>query len=82
MAAQQLDDGNEAGCIVGRASGKIGFFGTTPVDKTSVTALASTAAVFSVAKTGIFGFASSTAAIALDANVRLMHAALKSYGII
>lgn len=79
---QQIDDGKEEGACLGRSSGKLGFYGTSPVAKTTVTALAGTAAVFSEAKTSMWGFASSTAAKALDVNVRAMHAALKALGLI
>ncbi len=37
MTVQYLDNGSTEGAIVGRTSGKLGFFGTTPVSKKSVT---------------------------------------------
>lgn len=61
---RQLSDGNEAGQILGQSStDKVGFYGTTPVVQgtaTAVTAIGTT--VFSEAKTGIWGFSTSTAA--------------------
>lgn len=61
---ERLDYGSPDGCqIGGAATDKIGFYGNTPVvqpDATALTALATT--VFSEAKTGIWGFGTSTAA--------------------
>jgi len=61
---ERLDYGSVDGCLIGgAATDKVGFYGTTPVvqpDATALTALATT--VFSEAKTGIWGFGSSTAA--------------------
>lgn len=38
MTAKQLDDGNPDGVIMGQSSNKVGFYGTEPIAKASVTA--------------------------------------------
>ncbi len=74
---QQIDDGKEAGACLFRATGKGGFFGTTPVAKTTVT-FATTAAVISqVATSGKWAFSTSTAAKAIAAGM----VALKKLGL-
>lgn len=35
--AHQVDDGDDAGAILGRDGGKVGFYGTSPVTQPSVT---------------------------------------------
>lgn len=83
MAVIELTDGRPDGTRLGQnSSDKIGFYGSAPVAKTTVTALATTAAVFEAATTSTYGFASSTVAAELDANVRAMHTALKALGLI
>lgn len=43
MAAEYAGTGNDDGIILGRTSGKVGFYGTSPVDKgAAVTTLATT----------------------------------------
>jgi hypothetical protein len=37
MTVEYLGNGNSDGQVVGRTSGKLGFFGTTPISKKSVT---------------------------------------------
>ena len=60
---ERLDYGSDDGSQWGAATDKLGMYGVTPVVRaaaTAVTALATT--VFSEAKTGIWGFGTSTAA--------------------
>ncbi len=38
MAVEQLDRGTDDGATVGRVSGKVGFYGLTPVTKPAATA--------------------------------------------
>lgn len=78
---KQHSDGRPAGQLLGQSDeDKVGFYGASPVVQPSVTALAT--AVFSVAKTGIYGFASSTAAAALITTVQSLQTALDSLGLV
>jgi len=43
MAVEYVDSGNDDGSVLGRTSGRIGFYGTSPVTKgAAVTTLATT----------------------------------------
>ena len=43
MAVEYVDSGNDDGSVLGRTSGRIGFYGTSPVAKgAAVTALVTT----------------------------------------
>jgi hypothetical protein len=61
---QQIGNGNPDGIVIGQvAADLVGFYGTTPaaqVAATALTALATT--TLTEAKTGIWGFSSSTVA--------------------
>lgn len=78
MTATYADDGSPEGIIVGRSSGKVGFFGTTPtVIATGFTAPAATAATSSTP----FGF-SEAQANAIVTWIRAADAELKAKGLI
>lgn len=78
MAGTYIGDGSPEGTIVGRSSGKVGFFGTAPtVITTGFVAPAATAATASTP----YGF-SEAQANAILVWVRAMDAELKAKGII
>jgi UDP-N-acetyl-D-mannosaminuronic acid transferase (WecB/TagA/CpsF family) len=75
-----VGDGNDDGEILGRSSGKIGFFGTSPVVQQSVTATITTT-ISQVATSGKWAFATSTAAKNLVTQVQDIKAALDALGL-
>lgn len=75
-----VGDGNDDGEVLGRSSGKVGFYGTTPVTIQSVTSNVTIA--FSEAKTGMWAFQNSTRAAAFVTQVQDIAAALKTLGIV
>lgn len=42
MAVYYADDGSDDGVVLGRTSGKAGFFGTTPITRPTITSVATT----------------------------------------
>jgi hypothetical protein len=88
MTVVYVGDGNPDGTCLGQStSDKVGFYGTAPSAKTTVThtAAAGTAAVFSAAFTGMWAYASSTVAKARDLAIVQMSVAvtrLKAMGLI
>jgi len=78
MAARQISDGNPDGLSIGQSStDKIGFYGTAPSVKTSITDYTTTTAATS---TSPYGY-SSTQANALNAAVVAIMAQLKAKGL-
>lgn len=75
-----VGDGNADGEIIGRSSGKVGFFGTTPVVQQSVTGTVTTT-ISQVSTSGKWAFASSTAAQAFVTQVQDIKAALDALGL-
>lgn len=53
MAGEQVDHGRGDGVIVGRSSGKVGFYGTTPVTIPTITAVGTTTATAALNETKI-----------------------------
>ena len=47
------DDGNDDGVVIGRSSGKVGFFGTTPITIPTITAVGTTTATTTLNETKI-----------------------------
>lgn len=80
MAGTYVDAGNDDGSILGRASGLVGFFGTSPVAQQVATA-SSTTTISQVATSGKWAFASSTAAKNLVTQVQDMKLALANLGL-
>lgn len=79
MAVQYITDGNPDGAVFGqRSTDKIGFYGTAPSVKTSITDYTTTTAATS---TSPWGFGSSTQANALNAAVVAIMAQLKAKGL-
>ena len=74
-----LTDGDSGGFVIGASSTeKLGFFGTTPVAKTSITDYTTTTAATS---TSPWGFSASTQANALNAAVVAIMARGKAHGL-
>lgn len=65
--AEQVGKGTTEGVLVGRSSGKVGFYGTTPVAKQTVVTTALT---------------TTPSNSALATRINDIQAALKAYGII
>ncbi len=79
MAARQISDGNPDGLSIGQSStDKIGFYGTAPSVKTSITDYTTTTAATS---TSPWGFGTSTQANALNAAVVAIMAQGKAKGL-
>lgn len=66
MTAYYVDNGDDDGAILGRTSGKVGFFGTTPVAKPTITTVATTTATTTL----------------LETRVRRLQAALEQLGLV
>lgn len=75
-----VGDGNDDGEILGRSSGKIGFYGTTPAVQQVVTASITTT-ISQVATSGKWAFATSTAAKNLVTQVQDIKLALANLGL-
>ena len=79
MPIKYITDGDSDGSVMGRTSTeKIGFFGATPIVKTSVTDYTTTTASTS---TSPWGYGSSTQATALNAAVVAIMARGKALGL-
>jgi hypothetical protein len=76
----QVDDGDDGGAILGRSSGKVGFYGTTPATIPTVTSNVTIA--FSAAFTGMWAFQNSTRAAQFVTQVQDIAAALKTLGLV
>lgn len=51
MTAYYVDNGDDDGAVLGRSSGKIGFFGTTPITKPVVTSISTTTSTTTLLET-------------------------------
>jgi hypothetical protein len=74
--AYQVDDGNPDGAFF---SGKIGFYGVTPVAQAATIAAVTTTAA---TQTSPFGFSTSTQADAVVSNLNSIRTALINVGIL
>lgn len=82
---EQVTNGGPDGSRIGRSDDKLAFYGGTPATQPTATALTALATTtFSAAYTGMWAFASSTAAKAVVARVNQLVvdiAALKTRGL-
>jgi len=81
MSEEYADSGNDDGIVLGRSSGKVGFYGTAPIVKPSVTHIATTV-ISQVATSGKWAFSTSTAALALVSKVLSLQTKLDALGLI
>jgi UDP-N-acetyl-D-mannosaminuronic acid transferase (WecB/TagA/CpsF family) len=79
MSANYVGDGNDDGTIFGRSSGKIGFYGTTPVTQQTLSAAVATTAA--VTTTNGWLYTTSEQANAIVALVNDMRAELVEVGL-
>ena len=82
MAVEYVGSGNDDGEVLGRSSGKLGFYGlSTAIVQPSVTAIGTTT-ISQVATSGKWAFASSTAALAFVARVKSLQDKLDDLNLI
>lgn len=65
---QQLADSGSDGTCLGTSSGKVGFFGATPVTKPSVAAASSSVATTTILETRVAAICTALATLGLISN--------------
>lgn len=79
VAVKQLSDGNSQGTVLGQsATDLIGFYGATPIARTSAVGASSAISTGTFSSTGAFGFGDATTASTIAQAV----IALKQMGLI
>lgn len=82
MAIQQLHNGTPDGSRYGQNTGeRIGFYGRQPVPQPQVSAIGTTA-ISQIGTSGIWGFASSTAATAFVTRMTAIQTGLHALGLV
>jgi len=79
--AEYIGAGDDEGQIIGRSSGKVAFYGTTPISKRSSAAMVTLATTFITDASASIAFASITGANALLSQITEIRDTLAALGL-